>query len=94
MFMCRLCTFIVTYYLLVYREGEYNNYKDGYRDQIVTTEVTQCDVGVSLLSKIHLLFMLHSNGSVMHTNIQACFLYLFYNPFLIYLYIIGTALDF
>ena len=44
MFMCRLCTFIVTYYLLVYREGEYNNYKDGYRDQIVTTEVTQCDV--------------------------------------------------
>ena len=35
------------------REG-----RDGYRDQIVT-----CDVGVSLHSKIHPLFMKYSNGT-------------------------------
>ena len=27
------------------------------------------------------LFMYHSNGSVMHTRIRACFLYFFYNPY-------------
>ena len=32
--------------------------RDGYRDQIVT-----CDVGVSLNSKIHPLFMKYSNGT-------------------------------
>ena len=32
--------------------------RDGYRDQIVT-----CDVGVSLHSKIHPLFMKYSNGT-------------------------------
>ena len=36
-------------------EGEGNN---GYRDQIVT-----CDVGVSLNSKTHPLFMKYSNGT-------------------------------
>ena len=39
-------------------------------------------VGVSLLSKTHSLFMSHSNGSVMHTSIRACFLYFFYNPYM------------
>ena len=37
---------------------------------------------MSLLSKIHSLFMSHSNGSVMHTSIRACFLYFFYNPYM------------
>ena len=37
--------------------------RDGYRDQIVTRLYTQCDVGVSLLSKTHPQFMEHSNGS-------------------------------
>ena len=37
-------------------------------------------MGESLLSKIHPQFMEHSNGSVMHTSTQACFLYFFYNP--------------
>ena len=32
--------------------------RDGYRDQIVT-----CDVGVSLHSKTHPLFMKYSNGT-------------------------------
>ena len=32
--------------------------RDGYRDQIVT-----CDVGASLHSKIHPLFMKYSNGT-------------------------------
>ena len=32
--------------------------RDGYRDQIVT-----CDVGVSLHSKTHPLFMMYSNGT-------------------------------
>ena len=45
---------------------------DGYRDQIVTH-----DVGVSLHSKTHPLFMKYSNGtikhSVMHITIRACF---------------------
>ena len=39
---------------------------DGYRDQIVT-----CDVGVSLNSKTHPLFMKYSNG----TNTQ-CYAYI------------------
>ena len=39
-------------------------------------------VGVSLLSKTHSLFMSHSNDSVMHTSIRACFLYFFYNPYI------------
>ena len=49
---------------------------DGYRDQIVTH-----DVGVSLHSKTHPLFMKYSNGtcSVMHITIRACFLCFFYN---------------
>ena len=54
--------------------------RDGYRDQIVT-----CDVGVSLHSKIHPLFMKYSMAqahSVMHTSIRACFLCLFYNPYM------------
>ena len=33
--------------------------RDGYRDQIVT-----CDVGVSLHSKTHPLFMKYSNGTI------------------------------
>ena len=37
--------------------------RDGYRDQIVT-----CDVGVSLHSKTHPLFMKYSNG----TSTQLC----------------------
>ena len=55
--------------------------RDGYRDQIVT-----CDVGVSLNSKTHPLFMKYSNGtsthSVMHITIRACFLCFFYNPYM------------
>ena len=52
--------------------------RDGYRDQIVT-----CDVGVSLNSKTHPLFMKYSNAhSVMHITIQACFLCFFYNPYM------------
>ena len=40
-------------------EGEgRDGYRDGYRDQIDT-----CDVGVSLHSKIHPLFMKYSNGT-------------------------------
>ena len=35
--------------------------RDGYRDQIVT-----CDVGVSLHSKTHPLFMKYSNGTSTH----------------------------
>ena len=35
--------------------------RDGYRDQIVT-----CDVGVSLNSKTHPLFMKYSNGTSTH----------------------------
>ena len=41
--------------LLIAYEGEG---RDGYRDQIVT-----CDVGVSLNSKTHPLFMKYSNGT-------------------------------
>ena len=41
--------------LLLAYEGEG---RDGYRDQIVT-----CDVGVSLNSKTHPLFMKYSNGT-------------------------------
>ena len=48
--------------------------KDGYRDQIVT-----CDVGVSLNSKTHPLFMKYSNGTSTH---RACFLCFFYNPYM------------
>ena len=53
--------------------------RDGYRDQIVTH-----DVGVSLHSKTHPLFMKYSNGtsSVMHITIRACFLCFFYNPYM------------
>ena len=54
--------------------------KDGYRDQIVT-----CDVGGSLDSKTHPLFMKYSKAqahSVMHTTIRACFLCFFYNPYM------------
>ena len=52
--------------------------RDGYRDQIVT-----CDVGVSLNSKTHPLFMKYSNAhSVMHITIPACFLCFFYNPYM------------
>ena len=41
---------------------------------------TQCDVGESLYSRTHLLFMyIHSNGSVMHTSIPAGFLCFFKN---------------
>ena len=50
-------------------------------------------MGVSLHSKIHPLFMYHSNGSVMHTSIRACFVRFFYNPYislLIYLLIYGA----
>ena len=59
------------------REG-----RDGYRDQIVT-----CDVGVSLHSKTHPLFMKYSNmmaqaHSGTHITIQACFLCFFYNPYM------------
>ena len=52
---------------------------DGYRDQIVTH-----DMGVSLHSKTHPLFMKYSNGkhSVMHITIRACFLCFFYNPYM------------
>ena len=39
--------------------------RDGYRDQIVT-----CDVGVSLHSKTHPLFMKYSNGT--STQCYAC----------------------
>ena len=46
-----LYSLIITY---IAYEGEG---RDGYRDQIVT-----CDVGVSLHSKIHPLFMKYSNG--------------------------------
>ena len=57
---------------------------DGYRDQIVT-----CDVGVSLHSKTHPLFIQYNNGgqahSVMHTSISddvSCvFLQSIYVPF-------------
>ena len=55
--------------------------RDGYRDQIVT-----CDVGVSLNSKTHPLFMKYSNG----TSTQ-CYAYhypsLFPVPFLQSLYV-------
>ena len=42
---------------------------------------TQCDVGVSLHSRTHPLFMWHNNGSVIYTGIRAfrCF---FYNPYM------------
>ena len=39
-------------------EGEGRESRDGYRDQIVT-----CDVGVSLNSKTHPLFMKYSNDT-------------------------------
>ncbi len=55
--------------------------RDRCRDQIVT-----CDVGVSLNSKTHPLFMKYRMAqvhSVMHITNQACFLCFFYNPFLI-----------
>ena len=42
-----------------------SRYRDEYRDQIVIRLITQCDVGVFLLSKTHPQFMEHSNGSVM-----------------------------
>ena len=41
--------------------------RDGYRDQIVT-----CDVGVSLHSKTHPLFMKYSNGTI-----TQCYAYLY-----------------
>ena len=44
--------------------------RDGYRDQIVT-----CEVGVSLNSKTHSLFMKYSNG----TTELVCF---FYDPYM------------
>ena len=44
------------YYLYKVYEGEGS---DGYRDQIVT-----CDVGVSLHSKTHPLFMKYSNDTI------------------------------
>ena len=52
--------------------------RDGYRDQIVT-----CDVGVSLHSKTHPLFMKYSYGTSTQCQytVRACFLYFFYNPF-------------
>ena len=48
--------------------------RDGYRDQIVT-----CDVGVSLHSKIHPLFMKYSNGT--STQCHA-YKYPSYNPYM------------
>ena len=56
--------------------------RDGYREQIVTilsveTGVTQCDVGASLHSKTHSLFMyniiVHYVYALMPTSIEACF---------------------
>ena len=54
--------------------------RDGYRDQIVT-----CDVGVSLNSKTHPLFMKYSNGTSTQCyayHYPACFLCFFYNPYM------------
>ena len=57
--------------------------RDGYRDQIVT-----CDVGVSLHSKTHPLFMKPVQQGHKHTvlciysTIRACFLCFFYNPYM------------
>ena len=52
--------------------------RDGYKDSY---QVTQCNVGVSLLSKTHPLFMDHSNGSVMQTSNPGLFPVLFYDPY-------------
>ena len=60
-------------------------YRDGYRDQIVT-----CDVGVSLHSKTHPLFMKYSNGTITQcyayhypSLFPVLFLQSLYVPFLI-----------
>ena len=50
--------------------------RDGYRDQIVT-----CEVGVSLNSKIHSLFMMYSNG----TSTQ-CYAYHYRSLFPVFFY--------
>ena len=59
--------------------------RDGYRDQIVT-----CDVGFSLHSKTHPLFMKYSNGTstqcYVHTNIPVIFLQSLYVPFHLLVY--------
>ena len=72
--------------------------RDGYRDQIVT-----CDVGVSLHSKTHPLFMkcgvMAQVHSVRYTCIQPCFLCFFFNvpfelkEFLIYFYATRVRLE-
>ena len=70
----------IIYNIGVFSSGDYpidyeGEDRDGYRDQIVT-----CDVGVSLHSKTHPLFMKYSKHTVL--SIRACFLCFFYNPYM------------
>ena len=75
--------------------------RDRYRDQIVTISVeiavTECDVGVSPHSKKHPLFMYVVHlwhvriATHMHTSVEACFLYFFYNPYMSLLIIIHLS---
>ena len=55
---------------------------DGYRDQIVRMLRSVMWVCLCIPAHIHCSCMQHSNGSVMHTSIRACFLCFFYNPYM------------
>ena len=71
--------------------------RDGYRDQIVT-----CDVGVSMHSKIHPLFMKYSNGTSTHAVscitvpklVSCAFSTIPTCPFLIFIYLHVSSLFF
>ena len=54
----QLAKFLNSRHLYIHVTAIHKMNRDGYRDQIVT-----CDVGVSLHSKTHSLFMKYSNGT-------------------------------
>ena len=65
-------------------EGEHGGMDIGIKLLPCFIIYTQCDVGESLYFRAHLYTVhVHSNGSVLHTSIPACFLCFFNKPYIL-----------